>query len=396
MTPQVILKPSRAQPFYARHPWVFAGAVDRVEGTPADGDEVELRSHAGNFIARGLYNSQSKILVRLYCWEPERALDADFFRERIRSAISLRHDILKLPQGPHAAYRVVFSESDFLSGLIVDRFGSYLSVQFNALGLANRRDLIAGILAEELNVSGVYIRTEKGVGKLEGMDLHDGLLWGEAPDGDIVIHENGLQFIVNLTEGQKTGYYLDQRDNRAAAARYATGRRVLDAFSYSGGFGLYCAKAGAASVECLDASVAALQLAERNAVLNGLTNVSFSHGDVFDVLNIKKAEGDKYDLIVLDPPKFARSRKSVPEALRGYRKLHALALQLLEPGGVLVSCCCTGLVTMTDLEDVIVQVCAAAKRDVQILERRGPGADHPVAGSCREGTYLKCIIVRVG
>ncbi|CAN5120264.1 class I SAM-dependent methyltransferase [soil metagenome] len=395
MITQVILKPQRAQPFFARHPWVFAGAVDKIEGTPADGAEVELRSSAGNFIARGLFNSQSKIQVRLYCWEEGRPLDEAFFRERIQAAIRLRHDILHLNTGPGAAYRVIFSESDGLSGLIVDRFGEYLSVQFTALALAVRREMIAKILAEETHATGLYLRTEKGIGKLEGLEVHDGLLWGELPEGDITIRENNLQFLVNLTEGQKTGYYLDQRDNRVAVAKLSPGRRILDAFSYSGGFGLYAAKAGAATVECLDSSVPALELAERNAVLNGLTQVSFSQGDVFDVLTQKIAEKEEYDLIVLDPPKFARNRKAVPEAIRGYRRLHQQALRLLGKDGVLVSCCCTGLITMTELEDVIVQTAADAKRDLQILERRGPSADHPVAASCRETGYLKCIISRL-
>jgi 23S rRNA (cytosine1962-C5)-methyltransferase len=395
MIPQVILKPKRAQPFFARHPWVFAGAVDRLEGDPTDGSEVELRSSADNFIARGLFNSQSKILVRLYSWEPERPLDEAFFRERLQAAIRLRHEILHLNTGPAAAYRVVFSESDFASGLIVDRYGDFLTLQCTALAMGQRREMLARILAEELHVRGIYLRTEKSIGKLEGLELHDGPLWGEPPPQELVVVEHNLKFAVNLAEGQKTGFYLDQRDNRAAVARLCVGRRVLDAFCYSGGFGLHAAKAGAENVECVDASASALKLAERNAMMNGLGQLTFVNADVFHHLGERAKEGRTYDVVVLDPPKFARNRKAVPEALRGYRRLHQLALKLLAKDGVLVSCCCTGLITLNDLEDVIEQTAHDAKRDLQILDRRGPSADHPTAITCREGGYLKCVISRL-
>lgn len=394
MTPRVILKSKRALPFFSRHPWVFAGAIDRVAGTPADGDEVDLYSSGDNFVARGLFNSQSKIHVRLYSWEPGVELNAAFFRERLARAIDLRHHVLNLA-GPDRGYRVVFSESDLLSGMVVDRYGDWLAVQFTALGLGSRRELIADLLRELLGPRGIYLRTEKGIGKLEGVELHDGPLWGEPPPPDLAIEENGLRFLVNLAEGQKTGYYLDQRDNRAAVARLCPGKRVLDAFCYTGGFGLYAAKAGASEVLGVDASEPALELARRNAVANGLGNVTFDNADVFRHLADLAAAGRKFDVLVLDPPKFARNRAAVPEALKGYRRLHQLAMKLLDRDGVLVSCCCTGLITLADLEDLIGQVSVEARRDLQILARRGPAPDHPVAISCRESGYLKCVISRV-
>jgi 23S rRNA (cytosine1962-C5)-methyltransferase len=392
--PKVILKPKRAQPFFGRHPWVFAGAIDRVEGTPDDGDEVDLVSHGGNFVARGLFNSQSKIQVRLYSWDEGVALDRAFFRDRLDRATHLRHDLLKL-NGPDAGYRVAFSESDFLSGMVADRYGDWLAVQFTALGLAKRREMIADVLRELLNPRGVYLRTEKGIGKLEGIELHDGPLWAEPPPADLTIVENGLRVLVNLAEGQKTGYYLDQRDNRAAVARLCAGKRVLDAFCYSGGFGLYAAKAGAAEVLGVDASEPALELARRNAAANGLTGISFECADVFRHLADLVAVRRQFDVVVLDPPKFARNRAAVPEALKGYRRLHQLALKLLAKDGILVSCCCTGLIAFPELEDLIAQVAVEGKRDLQILERRGAAADHPVAVTCRETGYLKCVISRV-
>ena len=392
---QVILKPKRAQPFYSRHPWVFAGAVERIEGKPADGAVVDLRSSVGNFVGRGLYNSQSKIVVRLLSWDETVALDRDFFKARLQRAIELRHDTLKLNSAADAAYRVVFSEADILSGMVVDRYGDYLTVQFTSLALANRREMFGELLMELLGVKGVYLRTEKGIGKLEGLVLQDGLLCGEAPPTELVIRENGLKFGVNLAEGQKTGFYLDQRENRAAVAKLSAGKRVLDAFCYSGSFGVYAAHAGATSVESVDASETAINLGRRNAELNGLTHMEFVQADVFDRMTQLIAEKRKFDVIVLDPPKFARDRASLEQAMKGYRRLHKLGMNLLDRDGVLVSFCCSGLITMDMLESVIALTAVDEKRDVQLLERRGPASDHPVNIACRESGYLKCIISRV-
>jgi 23S rRNA (cytosine1962-C5)-methyltransferase len=391
---KVTLKPKRAQPFFGRHPWVYAGAIDRIEGQPKDGDEVDLVSSADNFVARGLFNSQSKIHVRLYCWEQGVNLDRAFFHDRLSRAVSLRHDILKL-QSPDAGYRVVFSEADYLSGLVVDRYGDFLAVQFTALGLARCRETIVDVLRELLSPRGIYLRTEKGIGRLEGVELHDGSLWGEPPPPDLTIVENGLRVLVNLAEGQKTGYYLDQRDNRLAVAQFCTGKRVLDAFCYSGGFGLYAARAGAGEVLGIDASEMALELARRNAAANGLSNVTFECADVFRHLADLAAAGRQFDVVILDPPKFARNRGAVNDALKGYRRLHQLALKLLARDGVLVSCCCTGLIALQEVEDLIAQTAVERRRDLQILDRRGASADHPVAVTCPQSGYLKCILSRV-
>src|SRR5262245_9384663 len=393
MAPTVVLKPKRAQPFFARHPWVYAGAIDRVDGEPADGSEVDLISATGNFVARGLFNSQSKIRVRLYSWDASRALDRDFFRERVARAIGLR-DSLRL-RGSCRGCRLVFSEADGLSGGTVDEYAGWLTVQFTALGLAQRRDLIADVLHELVQPRGIYLRTEKGVGALEGLELHDGLLTGERPPPDLAIEENGLTFLVNIEEGQKTGFYHDQRDNRQAVARLAAGRTVLDGFCYTGGFGLHAAKAGASSVECIDVSETALALGRQNAERNGLTNVTFQRADVFRHLDVLVKDGRRYGLVVLDPPKFARNRAAIPEALRGYRQLLKQSVRLVEPAGFVVFCCCSGLIGADMLIELISQVAGEEKRDVQIVERRGAAPDHPVAASCLETAYLKCFILRV-
>lgn len=393
MTARVILQPRRARPFYGRHPWVYAGAIAAVEGAPGDGDVVELFSHTGHFVARGLYNSRSKIRVRLYTWDAGVPLDRAFFRSQLEDAIELRR-LLGL-DGPGQACRLVFSEGDGLSGCIVDRYDRWLALQFTSLGLAQRREWILSALVDLLQPAGIYQRTERGIGQLEGLEARDELVWGEAPPGPIDIEEGGVRFLVNMAEGQKTGFYLDQRDNRQAAAPLAQGRRVLDAFCYTGGFGLHAARAGAASVMGLDQSEPALQLARDNARLNGLDNLTFVRGDVFDELTGLAERGERFGMVVLDPPKFARARHAVEEALRGYRRLQTLALRLLEPHGFLVTCCCSGLIRMDMLEDLLAQLAAEEKRVVRILQRRGPAPDHPVSVACLESHYLKCLIAHV-
>jgi 23S rRNA (cytosine1962-C5)-methyltransferase len=374
---------------------VYAGAVATVEGSPADGDVVDLVSHAGNFIARGLYNSQSKIRVRLYSWSPETSLDQDFFRSRLKAALNLRDSILHL-MGPGRACRLVFSEGDGLSGLTVDQYDRWLVVQFTALALAQRREMIADFLEELVRPEGIYLRTERGIGQLEGLELQDGPWRGQAPSEPVAIEEDGLLFLVHLSEGQKTGFYLDQRDNRRVAAELSGGRRVLDAFCYTGGFGLHAARAGARSVVGIDVSEPAIALARANAQRNGFdARMTFVRADVFSHLHQLVTAGDRFDLVILDPPKFARNRQAVEEALRGYRRLQTLALRLLETDGILVTCCCSGLITMAMLEELLAQLAAEERRDIQLLSRRGQAPDHPVSVTCPESNYLKCLVSRV-
>ncbi len=393
-SPRVVLQLRRARPFYGRHPWVFAGAISRVEGDPADGDAIDLYAHAGTFVARGLYNSRSKIRVRLYSWAPDVPLDDAFFRGRLDAAARLRGPVLGLDV-PGGACRLVFSEGDGLSGCTIDKYADWLVVQFTALGMARRRDTIADWLQERYRPKGIYLRTERGIGKLEGLELQDGPLRGEVPSGPITIEEDGLRFLVQLAEGQKTGFYLDQRDNRRAVARLAGGRRVLDAFCYTGGFGLYAARAGAREVLGVDVSEPALELARANADRNGLSNLTFVRDDVFDRLDALVAAGERFGMVVLDPPKFARARHAVEEALRGYRRLQTRALRLLELDGILVVCCCSGLIDMAMLEELLAQLAAEGNREIQILQRLGQAPDHPVAVTCPESNYLKCLVCRV-
>ena len=390
----VVLKPKRARPFYGRHPWVLESAVLRVEGSPAPGDIVDLTTHDGNFVARGLWNPDSRIRVRLYAFTAAERLDDIFWRKRIEAAVAVRKS-LHLDDRASAA-RLINSEGDDLSGLIVDRFGEWLSVQFTARAMHCRQELIFDILEETLKPAGILLRSaERGLGKLEGMQITDGLVRGRQPDGPVFIHEHGMQFGVDLAEGQKTGFYLDQRDNRQAAATLASGRRVLDMFCYSGGFSIACAKAGAASVLAVDGSAKATALAEANAGLNGAANITVETSDAFKKLDALAAAGERFGMVILDPPKFARNRNTHEEALRAYHRINRQGVDLLEPGGILVTCSCSGAVTRDDFLMMLSGVAQRSGRSISMLACHGAAPDHPVSASCLEGEYLTCVIARV-
>ncbi len=390
----VVLKPRKARPFYGRHPGVLDSAIERVEGTPADGEVVDLLSDKRKFIARGIYNGRSRIRVRLYTWNAGEQLDDDFWRRRIESAVRFRAELgFDDPQG---AARLVFSEGDGLSGLVVDRYADYLCVQPTALAMAVRLEPILAMLIDLVHPRGVFLRTERGITQAEGLEIRDGLHWGQPPAEPVVIVEHGLRFQVDLAEGQKTGFYLDQRENRAAAARYLRGRRVLDMFCYSGGFSLAAAAGGAREVLGVDTSDKAVALARANAERNGLRNVQFAPGDCFKTMETLLAARERYGAVILDPPKFARSRRAVDEALRAYHWLNRLGLDLLEPGGILVTCSCSGHVSREDFLEMLFGVAQQTRRDIQVLEQRGASPDHPVAVTCLEGQYLKCFVCRVG
>ncbi len=392
--PQVILKPRKARPFYGRHPWVLDSAIDRVEGEPADGEVVDLSSEKGKFIARGIFNSRSRIRVRLYTWDAAETLDEAFWHERLAAAIRFRE---QLGYGDtRGAARLVFSEGDGLSGLVVDRYADFLAVQVTALAMAERLPQIVPMLVELAHPRGIMIRTERGVSRAEGIELRDGPYWGHWPEGPLLIVDHGLQYELDLVEGQKTGFYLDQRENRAAAARYFRDRRVLDMFCYSGGFSLAAAALGGArEVLGVDTSQKAVTLAWANARRNGLENVRFQTGDGFETLESLVQEGRRFDAVVLDPPKFAHSRRALDEALRAYHWLNRLAVGVLEPGGILVTCSCSGHVSREDFLYMLVGVSQQTGRAIQVLEQRGASPDHPISAACLESEYLKCFICRV-
>ena len=390
----VILRAGKAAPFLGRHPWVLDSAVARVAGATADGNEVDLVSDKGQWLARGVYNSRSRIRVRLYSWEQGESLDRAFWQRRLESALRLRDSIGY--NDPRGAARIVFSEADGLSGLIVDRFGPCLVVQPTALATAARLDMLVDSLVVLTRPASVIVRIDPGISRREGFEIPPGLIRGTAPQEPLLIDEHGIAFAVHLLAGQKTGFYLDQRENRRQAARYLHGRRVLDMCCYSGGFGLAASRlGGAAEVIGVDISRAAIELARANALQNGITNARFETGDCFRAMEQRLAAGEKFGGVILDPPKFARSRQGVSDALRAYHQLNRLAVQLLEPGGVLVTCSCSGSVRREDFLDMLRGVASKTCRRIQVLEQRGAAPDHPLNVACPETDYLKCMICRV-
>jgi 23S rRNA (cytosine1962-C5)-methyltransferase len=388
------VKPRRARPFFARHPWVFVSSIERVEGEPAPGDEVEVFSHERQFIARGLYNPHSAIRVRLYRWTNE-PLDEVYWSRLLAQAVGLRQERLGLG-GPRSAYRVVASEGDGISGLTVDRYAGWLVVQFTSLALYERRADLLRLLLEQTGAEAILSRTERGIAEQEGLTLHDEALVGRLPDGPLEIVEHGITYLVDLKAGQKTGFYLDQRSNRRAVAEYCRRRRVLDLFCYTGGFALNALRHGeAASVLGIDSSATAVALARQNAAANHLTAADFEAADVFETLEALHTRGERFGVAICDPPKFARHPKGIEEAIKGYLRLNRAALDVLEPDGVLVTCSCSGLVDRELFAEVLGQVAEISGRTIQIMEQRGQAADHPVSASCLESDYLKCLICRV-
>jgi 23S rRNA (cytosine1962-C5)-methyltransferase len=388
------LKPGRERSVRNRHPWLFSGAIASVQGTPNDGDAVEVYAAGGSWIARGTWSAQSQIRLRLWTWDQAEQIDGDLVRARIRRAISGRAALAADPST--TAYRLIFSESDGIPGLIVDRYGEYLVMQLLTAGAAARADIIVQCLAEETGVTGIYERSDADVRTKEGLDRSEGLRWGSLPEGPLEILENGYRMVVDLQGGQKTGAYLDQRANRAHVAAYCRDAEMLSCFSYTGGFEVYAEGAGAKVITSIDSSSAALDWAEENMRRNDAdVDLVQIEGNVFNELRRFRTEGQTFDVIVLDPPKFAANAAQVERASRGYKDINLLAMQLLRPGGVLATFSCSGLVSADLFQKIIFGASVDAQRNVQILERLTQGPDHPVLLSFPESEYLKGLICRV-
>jgi 23S rRNA (cytosine1962-C5)-methyltransferase len=389
----IILKKRRAMPFIYRHPWVFSNAIARVDGACASGDVVEVRGDRGDFIAHGLFCADSQITVRLLSWNEAEVVDEAFFRRRVAEAVAMRQRVLPLSEA-QTARRLVFSEGDGLPGLIVDQYADWLVVQLLSFGLDRRREVILDALEAALRPKGIYERSDVAVRKKEGLDQRTGTLRGEDPPGRLTIRDGGVAFEIDLRTGQKTGHYLDQRDNHAAVARLAGGRRVLDLFCYSGGFGLAASLAGASEVICVDSSERALDLARRNAELNGCGPMTFACGKIGAWMRTQPDGG--FGLVVLDPPGFAKSSYDVDRALSSYAELYASAMRLLEPGGVLAACCCSQHIAPQQVLRALNAAGVAADRHVRVLDMRGQPPDHPVAANCPETAYLKSFLCDIG
>ena len=390
----VRLKPGRSKSVNNRHPWVFSGAIARREGSPQPGDVVDVLDDGGRFLARGYYNPRSQIVVRLLTWDPDEAIDDTFWYMRLGASMARREALGEDPDT--TAFRLVYAESDGMPGLVVDCYEDWVVVQALTLGIEARMEALTALLREALAPRGIIERSDVDVRAQEGLAQRAGVLYGEAPDAPVVVRENGLRFRVDLLRGHKTGFYLDQRDNRRKVAAYAAGAEVLNVFAYTGGFGVYAASAGAARVANLDSSADALREAEANLRLNDLATPSENiQGDAFQALRQIVAAERRYDLVVLDPPKFAFSKGQLSAATRGYKDINMLGMRLLRPGGILATFSCSGLVSEDLFQKVLFGAGVDVGREARILERLGQGPDHPVLLTFPEGAYLKGFICRV-
>ena len=395
MNGTVVLKRKRTRPVLQRHPWIFSGAIERIDGEVADGDVVEVRDAGGNWLARGTLNRRSQIVVRLLTWQQDEPVDSAFWHRRLERAISARQPLASDPDT--TAYRLVHAESDYLPGLVVDRYGEWVIVQFLTMGVERHREEIVAALVDLLAPRGVYERSDVDVRAKEGLPLRAGPLWGEEPPELVEVLENGRRFLVDVWQGHKTGFYLDQRENRARLPAYCGGADVLDVFAYTGGFAVYAAGARAASVTLVESSAPALDLARRNLALNDGSpgGVACVEGDVFSVLRGYRAQDRRFDVVVVDPPKFARSEREVERAARAYKDVNLLAFRLLRPGGTLFTCSCSGSVSADLFQKIVFGAAVDAEREAQIVGYLAQGADHPVALTFPQGAYLKGLICRV-
>jgi len=393
--PTASLKPHREESLQSGHLWIFSGALQQPPHWIEAGGLVDVKSAIGQFVARGYYNPQTDIAVRILTRDPEELIDADFLRRRIRQAITLR-DVFDPVQTN--AYRLIHAEGDGLPGLVVDRFADILVAQIHTAGMERLRPLLTEILMEETGAHGLLMRNDSQGRRREGLAVEEAVIAAGVVPVEVTTRENSLLFNVDLWEGQKTGFFLDQRDKRKALQKYARGKRILNCFSYTGGFSVYAAITDTRTrVTSVDISEPAIEMARQHFVLNGLApdTHGFLIADVFDYLEEVSRQGEKFDVVVLDPPAFAKTQSARSQALKAYRRLNTLAMQALRPGGILLTCSCSGVVGMDDLLGVLSQSSQRLNRTVQLLETYTHGVDHPVNLAMPETVYLKAIFCRV-
>jgi 23S rRNA (cytosine1962-C5)-methyltransferase len=391
----VVLKAGAEKAVRRRHPWLFSGAIAYCDEQPASGETVDVLADDGTWLARGAWSPTSQIRVRLWTWREDEPIDAAWLRARVARALAAR--------GPAAldaatACRLVHAESDGLPGIVVDRYADVLVLQLLSAGAEVWRDALVAALRELVpGAATLYERSDVDVREKEGLPPVTGLLAGAEPPPLVTITESAYRFLVDVRAGHKTGFYLDQRDNRAAVAALAAGREVLNCFSYTGGFGVAALAGGAARVTDVETSAPALALARQAHELNGLDAGRYEQleGDVFRVLRTFRDSRRRFDLIVLDPPKFAESKHQLEGAARGYKDINLLACKLLRPGGLLVTFSCSGVLDRELFQKIVADAALDAGRDAQIVARLAQGADHPVALTFPEGDYLKGLVCRM-
>ncbi|MCQ8216636.1 class I SAM-dependent rRNA methyltransferase [Burkholderia pseudomallei] len=421
----VTLKPSKDKSLLRRHPWVYANAIDCVGGKPAPGATVIVRAHDGRFLARAAYSPHSQIRLRVWSFDENEPIDHAFFKRRVQRALAHRRAMISGTD----AVRLVFGEADGLPGLIVDYYVAargaahtgdaaaraaeggaaapvapgdgegrgQLVCQFMAAGVEHWKGAIVAALVAATGCPNVYERSDVSIREKEGLEQTTGVLAGDAPPDTLIANENGVLYHVDVRNGHKTGFYVDQRENRALVAQYARDRDVLNCFCYTGGFSLAALKGGAKRVVSIDSSGDALALAQRNVAANGFdaARAQWLDADAFKTLRRLVDEGERFDLIVLDPPKFAPTRDSVDRAARAYKDINLSGLKLLRPGGLLFTYSCSGAIDMDLFQKIVAGAAADAKVDARILKRLGAGVDHPLLTAFPEGEYLKGLLLQI-
>jgi 23S rRNA (cytosine1962-C5)-methyltransferase len=388
---RLVLRAGREKALKRRHPWIFSGAVARVEGEPASGETVHAYSSSGELLAVAAYSPQSQIRARVWDWQ-ERVIDRAFFEERIRCAVAGRATLFATVTD---ALRLVNAEADGLPGVVADRYGDTVVLQLTSAGAERWREEIADALSQATGVARIFERSDADVRTLEGLTPRCGIVHGSPPATPTVIHEHGLRYRVEIESGHKTGFYLDQRDNRLRLRALAANRDVLDCFAYSGGFTLNALAGGATSVTAIESSEAALALAHANAELNDLPQAEWLEGDVFQRLRQFRDASREFDLIVLDPPKFAPTAAHADRASRAYKDINLLAFKLLRPGGALMTFSCSGGISSELFQKIVAAAAVDAGVDARMDARLHAAPDHTVALNFPEGEYLKGLLCRV-
>ncbi len=392
MEPRIYLKPGRERSIFNHHPWVFSGAVSRVEGSPQSGNTVEICTSHNECVALAAYNPSSQIVARVWTWDPSESVNEAFFVSRIKQAIQLRKGLVE----PHLtnSYRLIFAESDGLPGLIADKYADVIVLQILTAGAERWKETFCHILMDQLKPISIYERSDVEVRRLEGLVEKCGLLSGAPIDGGVLIRENGLTFEVDPVKGQKTGFYLDQRENRLRLLKYVKGMRVLNCFSFTGGFSVYAIKGGAREVTSIDSSEDALLMGRRNLAHNLMEDADafWLEGDVFEELRKCRDRNHSYDVIILDPPKFAPTAALVEKASRAYKDINLLAFKLLNPGGILFTFSCSGGVSSDLFLKIVSGAAVDAGANIQLLETMMQAPDHPIVLNYPESAYLKGLV----
>ncbi|MEM5327339.1 class I SAM-dependent rRNA methyltransferase [Paraburkholderia sp. JHI2823] len=396
----VTLKPSKEKSLLRRHPWIYANAIDRVDGKPAPGATVIVRSADGRFLARAAYSPHSQIRARVWSFDENEPIDHAFFKRRVQRAVADRRAMVS----GTGAVRLIFGEADGLPGLVVDQYTedggegrSQIVCQFMAAGVEAWKEAIVAALTSATGCPNVYERSDVSIREKEGLEQITGLLAGDEPPETIITSENGVRYHVDVRNGHKTGFYVDQRDNRALVQTYAAGREVLNCFCYTGGFSLAAMKGGAKRVVSIDSSGEALATAQKNVQANGFDAAlaTWLDADAFKTLRRLYDEGERFDLVVLDPPKFAASREHVDRAARAYKDINLTGFKLLRPGGLLFTYSCSGAIDSALFQKIVAGAAADAKVDARILKRLGAGVDHPLLTAFPEGEYLKGLLLQI-